>query len=82
MAYSASTMRLVTGVPGQAFYVYRTADLKSVVDDSGYFDQAVDDYNLATGDIIAVTYGYGVAIGSDLFVATNTAGTVTTTKRT
>ena len=78
MAYSASTMRLMGGVPGQQLFLYRTADPITTCDNSGYFDDAVDDYNLDTGDIIIIVTGYGTTNVLDALVATNTSGTVTT----
>lgn len=80
MAYSTSTMRLMGGVPGQQQFLYRTADLLSTVVASGYFDDAYDHYNLSTGDVITVVYAFGGSMKLISLVATNTAGTVTTTK--
>lgn len=78
MSYSASTMRLIGGVPGQQFFLYRTADAITAVDDSGYFDDAVDEYNLSTGDVIVAVTGFGSTNVLDMLVATETSGTVTT----
>lgn len=80
MAYSTSTMRLMGGVPGQQLFLYRTADQISTVVASGYFDDAYDHYNLSTGDIIMVVYAFGGTQKLISLVATNTAGTITTTK--
>lgn len=77
MAYTAAKMRRVEGVPGQSVYRYQTTDLLSVVVASGYFDDAVDDYNLDTGDIIMVTTGASMVAAIDVLVAINTSGTVT-----
>lgn len=56
MSYDATTMRLMGGVPGQQLFLYRTADAIGSVDDPGYFNRAVEEYNLSTGDmILAVT---------------------------
>lgn len=56
MSYDATTMRLMGGVPGQQLFLYRTADVIGSVDDPGYFNRAVEEYNLSTGDVIlAVT---------------------------
>lgn len=79
MAYSASTLRRIEGTPGQQLFTYRTADNITTVDDSGYFDDAVDDYNLSTGDMILVVSLFGGSMAFDGLVCTNTAGTVTTT---
>lgn len=79
MAYSKSTMRRIEGPPGQALYTYKTADNITVVDDSGYFDDAVDDYNLETGDMILAVTDTGGTIAFDGLVVTNTSGTITTT---
>ena len=82
MAYSASAFRKIDGVPGQCLYSYTTADLQSVVAASGYFDTAVDDYGLTTGDIVYIVYATGGTIGGDFYVVTDTSGTITVTKRT
>jgi hypothetical protein len=77
MAYATAKMRLISGVPGQAFFLYQSTDAISTIVASGYFDDAVDEYNLSTGDIIAVGSGTAFAAAVDLLVATNTSGTVT-----
>ncbi len=69
MSYDASTMRLMGGVPGQQLFLYRTADAIGAVDNAGYFDSAVDEYNLSTGDmVLAVTSFGGVQALSALVV--------------
>ncbi|MDQ7836785.1 MAG: hypothetical protein RDU24_15505 [Humidesulfovibrio sp.] len=69
MSYDASTMRLMGGVPGQQLFLYRTPDAIGTVDDAGYFDAAVDEYNLSTGDmVLAVTSFGGVQALSALVV--------------
>ena len=52
MAYISEDMRLMGGVPGQQLFIYRTEDETASVTASGYFDQAAEDYNLDTGDIV------------------------------
>jgi len=65
-------MRLMGGVPGQQLFLYRTADAIAAVDDNGYFDTAVDEYNLSTGDLIlAVTSFGGTQALSALVVGVN-----------
>jgi len=44
---------------------------------SGYFDDAVIDYTLDTGDIIIACTGSNMAAAVDMVVAKNTSGTVT-----
>ncbi len=78
MAYTKETLRLMGGVPGQQLFLYRTADAIGAVDDSGYFNDAVDQYNLSTGDVILAVTGYGTANVLDGLVATVTEGVVTT----
>lgn len=69
MSYDASIMRLMGGVPGQQLFLYRTPDAIGTVDDAGYFDAAVDEYNLSTGDmVLAVTSFGGVQALSALVV--------------
>lgn len=75
--YNSEDMRLMGGVPGQQLFIYRSADDAAVITASGYFDQAAEDYNLDTGDIIIACSGATMANAVDLLVATNTAGTVT-----
>jgi hypothetical protein len=72
-------MRLIAGVPGQALFMYRTADAETVVDNSGYFDDAVDDYNLSTGDVIICVYAFGGTQKVRMYLVTNTSGTITVT---
>ncbi|MGE4298094.1 MAG: hypothetical protein AB7E47_08710 [Desulfovibrionaceae bacterium] len=78
MAYSLNTMRLMGGVPGQQLFLYRTADDAATASASGYFDSAVLEYNLSTGDIILCVTGFGTANVLDALVATVTDGVVTT----
>lgn len=59
MSYDASTMRLMGGVPGQQLFLYRTADAIGSVDDAGYFDDAIAEYNLSTGDLILAVTSFG-----------------------
>ena len=54
MAYVTAKFRKIDGIPGQAFFTYITADLASVFEASGYFDTAITEYGLSTGDIIMV----------------------------
>ncbi|WP_419786018.1 hypothetical protein [Pseudodesulfovibrio sp.] len=77
MAYKSEDMRLMGGVPGQQLFIYRSEDAVTAIVASGYFNQAVEDYNLDTGDIIVACSGTSMAAGVDLLVATNSAGTVT-----
>jgi len=59
VSYDASFMRLMGGVPGQQLFLYRTADAIAAVDDNGYFDSAVAEYNLSTGDMILAVTSFG-----------------------
>jgi len=78
MAYSASALRLIPGgVPGENLFVYKTTDLLSTVVVSGYFNSAVTDYNVKTGDKIIASTGAAGAAAVDILVATNISGTVT-----
>lgn len=79
MAYISEDMRLMGGVPGQQLFIYRSEDDAATVTGSGYFDQAVEDYNLDTGDIVIACTGADMAGAIDLMVAANTDGTVTVT---
>jgi hypothetical protein len=78
MAYDKTKLRLIPGgVPGENLYTYKTTDLLSVVVASGYFDDAVTDYNMATGDKIIASTGSVGAAAVDLLVATLTTATIT-----
>jgi hypothetical protein len=77
MAYISEDMRLMGGVPGQQLFIYRTEDAVATATASGYFNEAAEDYNLETGDIIIACTGAGMAAAVDMMVATNTGGTVT-----
>ncbi|MGE4194084.1 MAG: hypothetical protein AB7E51_11900 [Pseudodesulfovibrio sp.] len=79
MAYISEDMRLMGGVPGQQLFIYRSEDDAATVAGAGYFDQAVEDYNLDTGDIVIACTGADMAGAIDLMVAANTDGTVTVT---
>lgn len=78
MAYTASTMRLIGGVPGQQVFMYRSTDAETSTDDTDYFLAAKADYNLTTGDIILCVYSYGGSMGLRGYVVTaSTTVTVT-----
>jgi len=75
--YNSEDMRLMGGVPGQQLFIYRSEDDIATISGGGYFDNAAEDYNLDTGDIIVACSGANMAAAIDMMVATNTAGTVT-----
>ncbi|XXJ21518.1 hypothetical protein ACR42D_18640 [Desulfovibrio caledoniensis] len=77
MAYTSEDMRLMGGVPGQQLFIYRSEDDAATVSGPGYFDQAAEDYNLETGDIVIACTGANHAAAIDLMVAANTDGAVT-----
>lgn len=54
MAYTPGNLSLVSSVNGFGLYRYDTMDAATVVDGSGYFNNADDSLNLAVGDIIKV----------------------------
>ncbi|MGL1863573.1 MAG: hypothetical protein OCC46_13700 [Pseudodesulfovibrio sp.] len=74
--YTSEDMRLMGGVPGQQLFIYRSDDDIAAITAGDYFNDAVEDYNLDTGDIIIVCSGATMADSIDLLVATNTAGAV------
>jgi hypothetical protein len=74
--YISEDMRLMGGVPGQQLFVYRSDDDAATVAAPGYFDKAVEDYNLDTGDIVIACSGPTRADAVSLLVATNVAGAV------
>jgi len=75
--YTSEDMRLMGGVPGQQLFIYRSDDAIETIVASEYFNNAVEDYNLDSGDIIIACSGATMADAIDLLVATNTAGAVT-----
>lgn len=78
MAYDKETLRLLGGVPGQQFFMYRTADDIAAVSADSYFNDAVGQYNLSNGDVIQAVTGFGTANVTDTLVVT-VDGTVATT---
>ncbi|CCH49607.1 hypothetical protein [Pseudodesulfovibrio piezophilus] len=74
--YISEDMRLMGGVPGQQLFLYRTEDAVTTISAEDYFNQAVEDYNLDTGDIIIACTGPSQADAINLLVATNTGGAV------
>lgn len=74
--YTSEDMRLMGGVPGQQLFIYRSDDDIATIIAADYFNDAVEDYNLDTGDIIIACSGATMADSIDLLVATNAAGSV------
>jgi hypothetical protein len=72
-------MRLMGGVPGQQLFLYRTPDAIGTVDDAGYFDAAVDEYNLFSGDIILAVTSFGGTQALSALVVGVTAGQASVT---
>lgn len=79
MSYDSSLMRLMGGVPGQQLFLYRTSDAIGTVDDTGYFNSAVDEYNLSSGDIILAVTSFGGAQALGALVAGVSAGQASVT---
>lgn len=75
--YTSEDMRLMGGVPGQQLFIYRSDDAIASIIAPDYFNEAVEDYNMDTGDIIIACSGATMADSIDLLVATNTGGSVT-----
>lgn len=78
MSYDSTTMRLMGGVPGQQLFLYRTADAIGAVSASGYFNNAIAEYNLASGDMILAVSGFGTLAVLDALVVSVTGATATT----
>lgn len=78
MTFDSTTMRLMGGVPGQQLFLYRTADAAASVGASGYFNNAIAEYNLSSGDIVLAVSGFGVLPVLDALVASVNATTATT----
>jgi hypothetical protein len=79
MTYDSSTMRLMGGVPGQQLFLYRTADAVGTVEASGYFNAAVDEYNLSSGDIILAVTSFGGAAALKAMTASVSSGAAAVT---
>lgn len=77
--YISEDMRLMGGVPGQQLFIYHSDDDILTITGADYFNEAVEDYNLDTGDIIIACSGPTKADAVDLLVASNNAGSVTVT---
>lgn len=77
MAYNWEMMRRMDGIPGQQLFLYKSTDVAATIKASGYFNDAVKEFNLDTGDTIIATSGVNGAAAVDTLVATNTNGTVT-----
>ena len=77
MSFDSTTMRLMGGVPGQQHFLYRTAEAIGAVGASGYFNNAVEEYNLASGDIVLAVSGFGVLAVLDALVVTVSGGNAT-----
>lgn len=78
MSFDSTTMRLLGGVPGQQLFLYRTADAVEAVNASGYFNNAIAEYNLSSGDMILAVTGYGAQAVLDGLVATVSSGNAST----
>lgn len=77
MAYNWEMMRRMDGIPGQQLFLYKSTDVAATIKASGYFNDAVKDFNLSTGDVVIATSGAEGAAAVDTLVAKNTNGTVT-----
>ena len=77
MSYDSKMMRLMGGVPGQQVFCYRSADAAGTVLVPGYFDPAVEDYNLSAGDLILAVLGADGAQAPALYTARVASGVVT-----
>jgi hypothetical protein len=80
MSYDASTLRLMGGVPGQQLFLYRSADAVGTIDDPGYFNKALADYNLSAGDILLCVSSADTSPALCALVVTVSSGTASTTK--
>ncbi|XPV77044.1 MAG: hypothetical protein ACNI27_03750 [Desulfovibrio sp.] len=79
MSYGKDNMVLVGGVPGNAVYSYKSEDGLAEIMQDGYFDAAVKQYNLDSGDQVHVSAGKnGCTEGGTLICALNDEGGVAT----
>lgn len=78
MSYDSTTMRLMGGVSGQQLFLYRSADAVGSLAASGYFNNAIAEYNLSTGDMILAVSGFGATPVFDGLVVSVSGATATT----
>ena len=76
MSYDATSLRLMGGVPGQQLFLYRTTDAISAVTTAGYFNAAIAEYNLSSGDMILTVTSTGTTPIFDGLVANLSGSTV------
>lgn len=79
MTYDSSSMRLMGGVPGQQLFLYRSPDAVGTVTASGYFNNAIEEYNLSSGDVILAVAGFGGAAALKALTATKSGASVSVT---
>lgn len=78
MSFDSTTMRLLGGVPGQQLFLYRSVDAAAELSASGYFNNAIAEYNLSSGDIVLAVSGFGVLPVLDALVASVSGGNAST----
>ncbi|NDV19220.1 hypothetical protein GO013_07280 [Pseudodesulfovibrio sp. JC047] len=54
MPFNQDNMSLQSGYPGKQMFTYHSADTIETVAENGYFNDAISNNNLTTGDIITV----------------------------
>jgi len=74
MSFDSTTMRLLGGVPGQQLFLYRSADAAAEQGALGYFNNAIAEYNLSSGDIVLAVSGCGVLPVLDALVVSVSGG--------
>lgn len=79
MTYDSSSMRLMGGVPGQQLFLYRSADAAGTVTASGYFNSAIEEYNLSSGDVILAVTSFGGAAALKALIASKSGSAVSVT---
>ena len=57
VGYHYKGMRLLGGIPGQQVFAYRSIDAQADVRHPGYFNKAIDEYGLSSGDMILAVMG-------------------------
>lgn len=78
MAYDASNLSALTYANGFTLWHYKTPDLATTVDTSGYFNEAAS--MLRVGDFIFANANIGATMESGVFiVASNSGGVVNVT---
>lgn len=77
MAFNQDNLSLQSGYPGKQMFTYHSEDAIATVAASGYFNDAISNNNLTTGDIITVVDNATPTVDVVVVTVTGTTATVT-----